>query len=82
MNELLGCLPLPNAYVYKLKRALNGLKQSPRKLSNTLHIILIKDSHFTQLRTEHFLYVRSNPKDGPYCLVCLYVDDMAVQLFE
>ena len=78
VNAPPGCPPLPNGYVYKLKRALYGLKQSPREWNNTLHTFLTKDCHFTQLRTEHCLYLRSNPKDGSYCLICLYVDDMIV----
>ena len=78
VNAPPGCTPLPNGYVYKLKRALYGLKQSPREWNNTLHTFLVKDCNFTQLRTEHCLYIRTNPKDGSYCLICLYVDDMIV----
>ena len=78
MNAPPGCPTLPNGYVYELKRALYGLKQPPRDWSNTLHTFFTKDCHFTQHRSENCLYLRSNPKDGSHCLICLYVDDMIV----
>ena len=73
-----GFPPFLNGYVYKLTLTKYGLKQSPRVWNNTLHTFLTQDCHFTQLGTEHCLYLRSNSKDGSYCLVCLYEDDMIV----
>ena len=66
VNAPPGCPPLPNGYMYKLNRALNGLKQSPCKKNSTLHTILTMVCHFTQLRTEHCLCLLLTLKDGSY----------------
>ena len=78
VNPPPGCPPLPQGYVYKLQRALYGLKQSPREWNHTLHKFLSEECHFRQLRTEHCLYIRIDEKNGSYCLICLYVDDLIV----
>ena len=78
VNPPPGCPPLPNGYVYKLQRALYGLKQSPREWNHTLHKFLSDECSFTQLRTEHCMYMRADDKSGSYCLICLYVDDLIV----
>jgi len=78
VNPPPGCPPLPNGYVYKLQRALYGLKQSPREWNHTLHKFLSEECSFTQLRTEHCMYIRADDKSGSYCLICLYVDDLIV----
>lgn len=78
VNPPPGCPPLPDGYVYKLQRALYGLKQSPREWNHTLHKFLSDDCDFRQLRTEHCMYIRSDDKTGSYCLICLYVDDLIV----
>ena len=78
VNASVGCPPLPNGYAYELKRVLYDLKQSPREWNTTLHTFLTKDCNFTQLRTEHCLYLQTIHKDGSYCLICLNVDDMIV----
>jgi hypothetical protein len=64
--------------VYKLQRALYGLKQSPREWNITLHKFLTEECGFKNLRTEHCLYLKVDEKNGTYCLVCLYVDDLIV----
>ena len=73
-----GSEPLPNGMVYKLQRALYGLKQSPREWNITLHNFLTEECGFKNLRTEHCLYLKCDDKTGSYCLVCLYVDDLIV----
>ena len=73
-----GSEPLPNGMVYKLQRALYGLKQSPREWNLTLHKFLTDECGFKNLRTEHCLYLKCDEKLGSYCLVCLYVDDLIV----
>jgi hypothetical protein len=73
-----GCPPLPQGFVYKLQRALHGLKQSPREWNNTLHKFLTEKCQFRQLRTEHCMYIKTDEKSGSYCIICLYVDDLIV----
>jgi len=73
-----GSEPLPNGMVYKLQRALYGLKQSPREWNLTLHKFLTDECGFKNIRTEHCLYLKCDEKLGSYCLVCLYVDDLIV----
>ena len=73
-----GCEPLPNGYVYKLQRALYGLKQSPREWNIILHKFLSEECGFKNLRTEHCMYLKCDEKTGSYCLICLYVDDLIV----
>ena len=60
--------------VYRLKKALNGLKQAPRALY--IHI----DSYLTQIgfhrsESEPTLYTKVNEK-GNMLIACLYVDDL------
>ena len=73
VNPPPGCPPLPRGYVYKLQRALYGLKQSPREWNHTLHKFLTDECGFKQLRTEHCMYIKLDEKSGSYCLICLYV---------
>ena len=78
VNPPPGCPPLPTGYVYKLQRALYGLKQSPREWNHTVHKFLTVECGFQQLRTEHCMYIKIDEKSGSYCLICLYVDDLIV----
>ena len=73
-----GCKPLPEGYVYKLQRALYGLKQSPREWHSTLHKFLSDECGFRNSRTENCLYMKIDSTSGSYCLIALYVDDMIV----
>ena len=72
-----GSQPLPQGYVYKLQRALYGLKQSPREWNSTLNRFMTIECGFTQLKCEKCMYIKKN-KDGSYMLVCMYVDDLVI----
>ena len=72
-----GTPPLPEGYVYKLQRALYGLKQSPREWNNTLNSFMTKECGFRQLQCEKCLYIKQD-SDGSYMVVCMYVDDLVI----
>ena len=78
VNAPPGSEPLPEGYVYKLQRSLYGLKQSPREWNQMLHKFMIEECKFKNLRTENCLYLKVDEKNGSYCLICLYVDDLIV----
>jgi hypothetical protein len=77
INAPPGSPPLPEGYVYKLQRALYGLKQSPREWNTTLNSFMIDECGFKQLQCEKCLYIKQG-SDGSYMLVCMYVDDLVV----
>ena len=77
VNAPPGTPPLPEGYVYKLQRALYGLKQSPREWNNTLNAFMTTECGFRQLQSEKCLYIQHYP-DGSYMLVCMYVDDLVI----
>ena len=77
LNAPPGSPPLPEGMVYKLQRALYGLKQSPREWNRLLNDFMINECGFTPLKTEKCLYIKRS-SDGGYVLVCLYVDDLVV----
>jgi hypothetical protein len=77
VNAPPGTPPLPEGYVYKLQRALYGLKQSPREWNNTLNAFMTTECGFRQLQSEKCLYIKHNT-DGSYMLVCMYVDDLVI----
>lgn len=60
--------------IYKLKKALNGLKQAPRVWNKRIDSFLMQQ-WFVKCTNEHGIYAnRSNTNS---CLiVCLYVDDV------
>ena len=60
-------------YVYRLDKALSGLKQAPRAWYETLAQFLI-ESGFTRGRTDKTLFYLKNGKD--LLLVQIYVDDI------
>ena len=72
INAPPGSPPLPEGYVYKLQRALYGLKQSPREWNNTLNAFMIGECGFKQLQCEKCLYLKKN-SDGSFML-----DDLVV----
>jgi hypothetical protein len=77
INAPPGYAPLPKGYVYKLQRALYGLKQSPREWNLMLNDFMTKECGFTPLKTEKCMYIKRT-HDGSYILVCMYVDDLIV----
>ena len=60
--------------VYKLKKSLYGLKQSPRVWYNRIDQYLLKDG-FCRSNNEPTLYIKVN-QQGKILILCLYVDDM------
>ena len=71
INAPPGTPVLPKGFVYKLQRALYGLKQSPREWNNTLNQFMTEECGFRQLSIEKCLYIKRT-KDGRICLyVCM-----------
>jgi hypothetical protein len=60
--------------VYRLKKALYGLKKDPRAWYNIIDTYLIK-SGFSRSQNEPTLYTKIDQHDT-ILIVCLYVDDM------
>ena len=77
INAPPGTPELPKGYVYKLQRALYGLKQSPREWNLKLNAFMTDECGFKQLQIEKCLYIKQN-SDGSYMLVCMYVDDLVI----
>ncbi|WVZ17444.1 hypothetical protein V8G54_010426 [Vigna mungo] len=62
--------------VYKLNKALYGLRQAPRAWNKRINDFLISQG-FERSRVEHSLYVKVGDK-GNILVLCLYVDDLMV----
>ena len=77
INAPPGTPELPRGYVYKLQRALYGLKQSPREWNTTVNDFMVGECGFRQLSVERCLYIKQG-SDGSYVLVCMYVDDLVI----
>jgi len=60
--------------VYRLKKALCGLKQAPRAWYSCIEAYFLK-AGFTKCPNEHTLFVKSEDK-GKMLIFCLYVDDL------
>jgi hypothetical protein len=60
--------------VYRLKKALYGLKKAPRAWYSRIGIYRIK-SGFSRSQNEPTLYTKTD-QQGKIMIVCLYVDDM------
>ena len=77
INAPPGTPELPQGYVYKLQRALYGLKQSPREWNTTVNEFMVGECGFKQLSVERCMYIKHG-SDGSYVLVCMYVDDLVI----
>ena len=77
LNAPPGQPKLPEGMVYKLQRALYGLKQSPREWNKTLNEFMVNECGFTQMKVEKCLYIKRG-SDGSYVIVCMYVDDLVI----
>ena len=71
-----GTTPLPDGYVYRLRKSLYGLKQSPKEWNTMLTAFMVKDCGFAQLRSETCLFINRN--GGLLLLVAIYVDDIII----
>lgn len=60
--------------VYKLKRALYGLKQDPRSWNARINDYFIKNG-FSKCPYEHALYMKTN-NNGEILLICLYMNNL------
>ncbi|CAN0087123.1 unnamed protein product, partial [Heterosigma akashiwo] len=63
--------------VWKLRKALHGLRQSPRIWYLTLHGFLLQQN-FVCSDYESCLYTRRNPTTGEETMVAVYVDDLVI----
>lgn len=61
--------------VYKLKKALYGLRQSPRAWYSRINSYFEKNG-FQKCPQEHTLYIKIIPSKGRFMVVSLYVDDL------
>ena len=59
--------------VYKLKKALYGIKQAPKTWYSRIDTYFLKN-RFNRSENEHTIYIKSNVND--MIIVCLYVDDL------
>ena len=62
--------------VYKLQKALYGLRQAPRAWNKRIDSFLL-DLGFIKCIVEHGVYVKENT-EGDLIIICLYVDDLIV----
>ncbi|CAL9021001.1 unnamed protein product, partial [Prunus brigantina] len=62
--------------VYKLKKALYGLKHAPRAWYTRIDSYFIEHK-FQRCPYEHTLYVKNN-QQGDVVIVCVYVDDLII----
>ena len=59
--------------MYKLKKALNGLKQAPRAWYGKLHSYIFENM-FQRSENEPTLYIKK--KENDIFIICIYVDDI------
>ena len=69
-----GTDALPKGHVYRLKKSLYGLKQTPRQWNELLRWFLVVDCELTQLWSDECLFYR--PQGQHFMLVAIYVDDI------
>jgi hypothetical protein len=60
--------------VYKLKKALNGLKQAPRAWYSRIESYFVKEG-FERCQYEHTLFIKNKAR-GKILIISLYVDDL------
>ncbi|CAM9588974.1 unnamed protein product, partial [Heterosigma akashiwo] len=63
--------------VWKLKKALYGLRQSPKLWYNTLHEFLL-EQNFVRSDYESCLYTCKNSVTGEDAMIAVYVDDLVL----
>ncbi|CAM9757863.1 unnamed protein product, partial [Heterosigma akashiwo] len=63
--------------VWKLKKALYGLRQSPKLWYNTLHEFLL-EQNFVRSDYESCLYTRKHSVTGEDSMIAVYVDDLVL----
>ncbi|CAM9835008.1 unnamed protein product, partial [Heterosigma akashiwo] len=63
--------------VWKLRKALYGLRNSPRIWYMALHSFLVQQG-FVRSEYESCLYVRRNSTTGEETIVAVYVDDLVI----
>jgi hypothetical protein len=63
--------------VLKLKKALYGTKQAPRRFHQTLIGFLVKEMGYEQCLSEECLLVKRNEKGEVVSAILVYVDDLA-----
>ena len=71
-----GTDQLPEGYVYRLKKSLYGLKQSPKQWNDMLVRFLTVECGLTQLRSDECLFFKRTGQH--FMLVAIYVDDIVV----
>ena len=67
----------PNMNCFRLKKALYGLKRSPRERYNKINTFL-QQVKFKRLESEPDLYFRQDDEDNAICILSLYVDDLVI----
>lgn len=63
-------------YVYRLRKALYGLRQAPKAWNKRIDAFLLKLG-FTRCVVEHGVYVRRGEEDA-LLIICLYVDNLLI----
>ena len=71
-----GTDQLPEGHVYRLKKSLYGLKQSPKQWNDLLRRFLINDCGLTQLKSDECLFYKRAGEH--FKLVAIYVDDIVI----
>jgi hypothetical protein len=76
INAPPGTPPLPKGFVYRLKKSLYGLKQSPREWNTMLTEFMVKECGFTQLLSESCLFIKR--VGDKFVVAAIYVDDIII----
>ena len=76
INAPPGTAPLPKGTVYRLKRSLYGLKQSPKEWNTMLVSFMVKECGFVQLLSESCLFIKRTGDN--FVLAAIYVDDIII----
>ena len=76
INAPPGTEQLPKGFVYRLKRSLYGLKQSPKEWNPMLKDFMVKECGFTQLLSESCLFIKHS--GDKFVIAAIYVDDVII----